>query len=298
MSGLKELKTRIASVQSTKRITSAMKMVAAAKLKKAQDAATNSRPYTRSMESLLARLAENNKDNIPLLVGTGRDDNILIIVLGSDRGLCAGFNANICRDVGKTIKKLQSEGKKVTLLPVGRKTVAALKRQYADLFIDKKEDFVKASPKYEDAEIIAQSILNQFDNGEFDRCILYYNKFISALTQESTPMQLIPFAFDHSDEFQTKRQKKEQEQNTVQYEFEPSEDAILETLIPANIRVQIFHAMLESFASEQGARMTAMDNATRNAGDMIDRLRITYNRSRQAIITKELIEIISGAEAL
>ena len=294
MTGLKELKTRISSVQSTKRITSAMKMVAAAKLKKAQSLAIGSRPYTRSMESMLMRLTENSSGEIALLNGTGKDNNILIIVVGSDRGLCAGFNANMCRDVKKTTKTMQENGKNVSIMPIGRKVVALLKREFKDIFVNIKEDFIKSEPQYSDAEIIANIILKQFDDGAFDRCIIYYNKFVSALVQEATPLQLIPVISNEN----SSAVRNNKDKSTTQYEFEPNQEEILQSLIPANIRVQIFHAMIESYASEQGARMSAMDNATRNAGDMIDRLKITYNRSRQAIITKELIEIISGAEAL
>lgn len=297
MPSLKDLKTRISSVQSTRRITSAMKMVAAAKLKRAQEAAEAARPYAERMERMLGSLAEG----VPtvgapkLLAGTGREDTHLLVVVSSDRGLCGGFNGSIVRAVKQRIETLQGDGKTVKLVVVGRKGVSLLKRDYRDLLVDGYEDLVKPYPSFEQADTVIAKVVDMFGAGEFDVCTLFYNKFISALTQEVTPLQLIPFADAGA---VSEAAAEEAAGSSAEYDFEPSEEAILEDLLPKNLSVQMFRAMLESFASEQGARMTAMDNATRNAGDMISSLSITYNRARQAMITKELIEIISGAEAL
>ncbi|WP_420418381.1 F0F1 ATP synthase subunit gamma [Pacificispira sp.] len=296
MPSLKDLKTRISSVQSTRRITSAMKMVAAAKLKRAQEAAEAARPYAERMERMLGSLAAGvSTDSAPkLLAGTGDDQTHLIVVMSSDRGLCGGFNGSIIRAVKKRIDQLTSQGKTVKLIAIGRKGVSLLRREHRDKLVHGFEELVKPYPAFDQADAVVDKIVTMFEAGEFDVCTLYYNKFISALTQEVTPLQLIPFASA------TEAEGDEEASGLggAQYEFEPDEEAILKALLPKNLSVQVFRSMLESFASEQGARMTAMDNATRNAGDMINSLSITYNRARQAMITKELIEIISGAEAL
>ena len=296
MPSLKDLKTRISSVQSTRRITSAMKMVAAAKLKRAQEAAEAARPYAERMERMLGSLAAGvSTDSAPkLLAGTGDDQTHLIVVMSSDRGLCGGFNGSIIRAVKKRIDQLTSQGKTVKLIAIGRKGVSLLRREHRDKLVHGFEELVKPYPAFDQADAVVDKIVSMFEAGEFDVCTLYYNKFISALTQEVTPLQLIPFASA------TEAEGDEEASGLggAQYEFEPDEEAILKALLPKNLSVQVFRSMLESFASEQGARMTAMDNATRNAGDMINSLSITYNRARQAMITKELIEIISGAEAL
>ena len=295
MANLKELKARISSVKSTQRITSAMKMVAAAKLRKAQDMAEAARPYAERIERMLGSLAAGaSSSGAPaMLTGTGKDDTHLLVIVTSDRGLCGGFNGSIIRVVRRRIVELQAEGKTVKLLIIGRKGVGLLRREFRDLFVEVYEELAKPVPTFEGAATVADKVTTMFEAGEFDVCTIYYNKFVSALTQIVTPLQLIPFAVPEGEE----------EQPAVGgaqaiYEFEPEEEKILAALLPKNLSTQVFRAMLESFAGEQGARMTAMDNATRNAGDMINSLSITYNRTRQAQITKELIEIISGAEAL
>ncbi len=295
MANLKELKARIASVKSTQRITSAMKMVAAAKLRKAQDMAEASRPYAERIERMLGSLAEGTSSaGAPaMLSGTGKDDTHLLVIVTSDRGLCGGFNGSIIRAVRKRILVLQSEGKTVKLLIIGRKGVSLLRREFRDLFVEVYEELAKPIPTFEGAATVANKVTALFEAGEFDVCTVYYNKFVSALTQIVTPLQLIPFAVPESDDDVPAAGG-----TSAIYEFEPEEEKILAALLPKNLSTQVYRAMLESFAGEQGARMTAMDNATRNAGDMINSLSITYNRSRQAQITKELIEIISGAEAL
>ncbi len=294
MPSLKDLKTRISSVQSTRRITSAMKMVAAAKLKRGQEAAEAARPYAERMERMLGSLAAGvSSEGAPkLLAGTGDDKTHLLVVVTSDRGLCGGFNGSIVRAVKKRIAELTGQGKTVKLIAIGRKGVALLRREHRDKLVAGFEELMKPYPAFDQADQVVAKVVEMFEAGEFDVCTLYYNKFISALTQEVTPLQLIPFAAASSDD------DGEADTGGAQYEFEPDEEAILEALLPKNLAVQVYRSMLESFASEQGARMTAMDNATRNAGDMISKLSITYNRARQAMITKELIEIISGAEAL
>lgn len=294
MPSLKDLRNSIASAQSTRRITSAMKMVAAAKLRKAQTAAEAARPYAEKMEAMLGSLASGAvADNAPkLLAGTGKSDTHLIVVVSSDRGLCGGFNANLVRDVRLKVNALQAEGKTVKLITIGRKASGQLRSDLGSLFVEVYDELSKPEPSFEGADTVVRKITNMFDNDEFDVCTIYYNKFVNALTQEVTPLQLIPFApADTAD-------ADEATDGTAPYEYEPNEGEILSALLPKNLSVQVFRTMLESFAAEQAARMTAMDNATSNAGDMIDSLTITYNRSRQAQITSELIEIISGAEAL
>ena len=292
MASLKDLRTRIASVKSTRRITSAMKMVAAAKLRRAQELAIAARPYAERMERMLASLAGAAVGGGPkLLAGTGADKVHLLVVMTTDRGLCGAFNSSIMRNVRRQIRALEGEGKEVRLFAVGRKGATAMRREFRSRLIEQMEEVAKPAPTFAAAASIAGRITELFDAGQFDVCTIVYNKFISALTQEVTPQQLIPFAVPEAGE-------DEDAGGGASYEFEPDEEEILAALLPRNLSVQVFRAMLETFASEQGARMTAKDNATRNAGDMINRLTLTYNRARQAGITKELIEIISGAEAL
>jgi F-type H+-transporting ATPase subunit gamma len=275
-----------------------MKMVAAAKLKKAQGAAEDARPYAERMERMLSSLAGGiTKENAPpLLAGTGSDKVHLLVVVSSDRGLCGGFNGMISRAVKARIKSLDDQGHEVKLMIIGRKGVTLLRREHSGKIVKKYEDLMKPAPAFEHADEVVGEIRRMFDDGEFDVCTVYYNKFLSAIAQEVTPLQLIPFKLPEGGE--ADEGSEAGGANEAQYEFEPDEEAILNSLLPKNLSVQVYRAMLESFASEQGARMTAMDNATRNAGDMIDSLSITYNRMRQAQITNELIEIISGAEAL
>lgn len=297
MPNLKDLKIRIDSVKSTQKITSAMKMVAAAKLRKAQMSAESARPYAERMEAMVGALAKSfdGVQGAPeLLAGNGKDEKHLIVLVSSDRGLCGGFNANIGRFARNKIAQLQQAGKSVKVLCLGRKGRDQVRRQFGDTILETMEDLTKNGAQYSDADAIALRIRTMFEEGEIDVCTVVYNKFVSAITQEVTPLQVIPFQLD---EVETNEEEQDEELKAL-YEYEPSEEDILEELLPRNLSVQIFRAMLESFASEQGARMAAMDNATRNAGDMIDNLTLTYNRARQAAITSELIEIISGAEAL
>jgi len=295
MPNLKDLKNRIASVQSTRKITSAMKMVAASKLRRAQEQAQASGPYAERMGRMLASLAANvqGSGNGPkLMTGTGADKVHLLVIVSSDRGLCGAFNGSIVREAKRQIIRLQSEGKTVKLLTVGRKARDQLRREYASLIIQSYEDVGRRRLSFADADMVTQKVLALFDGVEFDVCSIIFNKFKSAISQIVTVQQLIPFALPDTGAAASADEVK------AVYEFEPDEEQILAELLPRNLSVQIYRALLESAASEQGARMTAMDNATRNAGDMINKLTITYNRTRQAYITKELIEIISGAEAL
>lgn len=295
MPNLKDLKNRIASVQSTRKITSAMKMVAASKLRRAQEQAEASGPYAERMGRMLSSLAANVQDsgNGPkLMTGTGADQVHLLVVISSDRGLCGAFNGSIVREAKRQISRLQGEGKTVKLLTVGRKARDQLKREYASLIVESYEDVGRRRLGFSDADMVATKVLSMFDAGEFDVCSVIFNKFKSAISQVVTVQQLIPFAVP------TEAAEAAGAEAKAMYEFEPDEEQILAELLPRNLSIQIYRALLESAASEQGARMTAMDNATRNAGDMINKLTITYNRTRQAYITKELIEIISGAEAL
>jgi len=295
MPNLKDLKNRIASVQSTRKITSAMKMVAASKLRRAQEQAEAGGPYAERMGRMLASLASNVQDNgtgPKLMTGTGADKVHLLVVVSSDRGLCGAFNGSIVREAKRQIARLQGEGKTVKLLTVGRKGRDQLRREYASLIVESYEDVGRRRLAFSDADMVAKKVLAMFDAGEFDVCSVVFNKFKSAISQIVTVQQLIPFALPVSAQAAVSDEPK------AIYEFEPDEEQILAELLPRNLSIQIYRALLESAASEQGARMTAMDNATRNAGDMINKLTITYNRTRQAYITKELIEIISGAEAL
>ena len=290
MPSLKDLKNRIGSVKSTQKITSAMKMVAAAKLRKAQEQALASRPYTSLMDKVVSKIASKTSGNtIDLLTGKTDNKTHLIVVFSADRGLCGGFNGSITRAVRAEIKKLEEDGITVKLLMVGKMSADALSREFGHLFVES-IDGNSAKPNYTDAEIIAKKIISLFENNEFGVCKVIFNKFVSAITQEVTFKSLIPADIQETE-------TDEVDLNSI-YEFEPSEEEILNDLLPRNLATQLFSSQMESTASELAARMTAMDNATRNAGDMIDNLTLQYNRTRQAVITKELIEIISGAEAL
>ena len=292
MPSLDDLKKRIKSVKSTQKITKAMKMVAAAKLRKAQENAEKGRPYSQKMQNIILNLTKsiNDPQNAPkLLVGTGQDKTYLCVVLTADRGLCGGFNSNICKLAKTNFKKILSEGKELKIITVGTKGLDQIKREY-EKYVTKKFSFKnKKKITFSEAEIIGNEIISLFNDNQFDKCILFYNNFKNVITQIPQAQQIIPADNNSS---------KEKEEDPTSYEFEPEEDEILEDLLPKNISTQVFKAFLENAASEQGSRMTAMDNATRNAGDLVDKLTINYNRSRQASITKELIEIISGAESL
>lgn len=296
MPSLKDLKIRINSVKSTQKITKAMKMVAASKLRRAQEAAEAARPYSERMERVLSGLGAAVKDQpgaSPLLAGTGKHDVELVIVATSERGLCGGFNTNIVKAAKAHVASLKDTGKTVKILCIGKKGHAQLKREYGDDIIDVRDMSAVKRLGFADAQPIAQDVLQMFERGEFDVATLFYAKFQSALVQINTKQQLIPAPI-----MEAANDDQGDDLAGAIYEYEPSEEAILEDLLPRNVAVQLYRGLLENAASEQGARMTAMDNATRNAGDMIDSLSITYNRTRQANITSELIEIISGAEAL
>jgi F-type H+-transporting ATPase subunit gamma len=290
MPSLKDLKNRIGSVKSTQKITSAMKMVAAAKLRKAQEQALASRPYTSLMDNIVSKIASKaSSSSIDLLGGKPENKTYLLVVFSADRGLCGGFNGSITRTVRSEVKKLKDDGIEVKLLMVGKKSADALNRDFGKLFVEK-IDGKSAKPNYLDAEVLAKKIIDLFEDGQFGVCKVIYNKFVSAITQEVTFKSLIPV--------EVKESEIEKGNSSSIYDFEPSEEEILNDLLPRNLATQLFSSQIESTASELAARMTAMDNATRNAGDMIDNLTLQYNRTRQAVITKELIEIISGAEAL
>ena len=293
MPSLDDLKKRIKSVKSTQKITKAMKMVAAAKLRKAQENAEKGRPYSQKMQNIILNLTKsiNDPQNAPkLLVGTGKDKIYLCVVLTADRGLCGGFNSNICKLAKTNFKKILSEGKELKIITVGTKGLDQIRREYGKYVIKKFSFKNKKQITFTEAETIGNEIINLFKQDQFDKCILFFNNFKNVITQIPQAQQIIPAENNSS--------KKEEEKNPIFYEFEPDEDEILEDLLPKNISTQVFKAFLENAASEQGSRMTAMDNATRNAGELVDKLTINYNRSRQASITKELIEIISGAESL
>jgi F-type H+-transporting ATPase subunit gamma len=293
MPTLKDLKIRINSTKNTQKITSAMKMVSAAKLRRAQEQAEAARPYAERMERVLGRLAAAaaGRDGAPaLLAGNGKDQVHLIVVMTSDRGLCGGFNSSIARGARKLARDLKAQGKTIKILCIGRKGRDQLRREFPSEIIGTIEDIAKPRLTFAAAEGVATRILTMFEHGEFDVCEIVYNRFKSAMTQIVTVQQVIPFALPAANE--------NDPAGAAYYEYEPDELEILSTLLPKNLGMQIFKALLENNASEQGARMTAMDSATRNAGEMINKLTINYNRSRQAAITKELIEIISGAEAI
>ena len=300
MANLKELRMRIASVRSTRKITSAMKMVAAAKLRRAQESAEAARPYAERMERMMASLAggfAGREDAPKLLAGSGKDDVHMIVVVTSDRGLCGGFNGNIARAVRRRIVELQGDGKQVKLLCVGRKGRDSLRRDYRSLIVDSIEGIDKGGMGFDKAAALSERLVDMFEAGEFDVCSVIYNHFRSVITQVVTWQQLVPFGGDTGDVGDDEAATADEMGGSV-YDFEPDETEILEVLMPQNMGVQIFRSLLESQASEHAARMTAMDNATRNAGDMIERLNLVYNRTRQAAITREIIEIVSGAEAL
>ncbi|TCS63590.1 F0F1 ATP synthase subunit gamma [Varunaivibrio sulfuroxidans] len=297
MPSLKDLKVRINSVKSTRKITSAMKMVAAAKLRRAQEAAEAARAYSLRMDRMLGSLASSFKgvDGGPaLLSGSGRDQTHLIVVCTSNRGLCGGFNATIVRDARRMIAELKGAGKDVKLLCVGTKGRGMLKRDFGDDIVETLGEIGKKGVTYEEADSLAQKVTVMFENGDFDVCHVVFNRFQSAMTQVVTRQQLIPFMpGDDAADAHAKDNGP-----VASYLYEPDESEILDALLPRNLAVQFFQALLENSASEHGSRMTAMDSASRNASDMIDGLTLTFNRTRQAYITKELIEIISGAEAL
>ncbi|MEM6621213.1 MAG: F0F1 ATP synthase subunit gamma [Pseudomonadota bacterium] len=292
MPNLKDLKNRIDSVKSTRKITSAMKMVAAAKLRRAQEQAEAARPYAERMERVLGNLskAAAGKDTAPkLLAGSGSDQVHLLVVATSERGLCGGFNSQIVRKVREDINALLRAGKTAKILTVGKKGREQLRRDQSDKLVEHVDLSGVKVLGYENAAVIAEDVIRRFEAGEFDVATLYFNKFQSVLTQVPTGIQLIPAVFEGTEE---------EDHVALTYEYEPEEEEILADLLPRNLATQVFRGLLENGASEQGSRMTAMDNATRNAGEMIERLTIEFNRSRQAAITNELIEIISGAEAL
>jgi F-type H+-transporting ATPase subunit gamma len=293
MASLKDLRGRINSVKSTRKITAAMKMVAASKLRRAQSAAEAARPYALRMEGMLTRLAANvaGRPGLPrLLAGNGRDQVHLIVPITADRGLAGAFNSSIGRQTRTLVRRLLSEGKTVKILPVGRKGRDFLRREFSDVQGDLLLGGRNGIP-FTQAQDAARQIVEMFDRGDFDVATLVYNQFRSVISQVPTEVQLIPLPVpEHTDEASSGPR--------AQYEFEPDEETILSRLLPQNLAIQIYRAMLESNAGFYGAQMTSMDNATRNAGDMINRLTLNYNRTRQANITRELIEIISGAEAL
>ena len=293
MANLKDLKNRIRSVKSTQKITSAMKMVAAAKLRRAQDNAEAARPYAARMGAMIQNLGQKAAPETapPLLVGTGDDKRVLLVVVSADRGLCGGFNGGIIRTARREVEALESAGKNVEVMMVGRKASDALKRELGDKIIDSREGVQGTAVAFAEIDSIAEVIRARLKEGALDRCVILYNRFISAITQEVTLRTLIPVELPET-------APDAPDAPGAPYEYEPSEHAVLEDLLPRNLSTQIYTAILESSASELAARMTAMDNATRNAGDLIDRLTMQYNRTRQAAITTELIEIISGAEAL
>ena len=291
MPNLKNLKNRIESVKNTRKITKAMQMVAAAKLRRAQEAAEASRPYSERFNSVLASLAASvgSAEGAPLLLrGTGKQDVHLLVVMTAERGLCGGFNSNIAKLAKNHAAELVSAGKQVKVITVGKKGRDALKRELGDYFIEHIDLSEFKSIKYLNAQSIAKGILVRFDDNEYDVATIFYSKFVNVVSQIPTAQQIIPASFDEDST----------SANQTVYDYEPDEETILADLLPRGVATQIFSALLENGASEQGARMSAMDNATRNAGEMIDKLTIEFNRSRQAVITNELIEIISGAEAL
>ncbi len=292
MPNLKDLKNRIESVKSTRKITKAMQMVAAAKLRRAQESAEASRPYAERFNAVMAGLAASvgGSDSAPkLLRGTGSDDVHLLVVMTAERGLCGGFNSNIAKLARQKADELRAKGKTVKVLTVGKKGRDALKRDFSDLFVGHIDLSEVKRLGYSNAQDIAKDVLSRFDGGEFDVATIFYSKFVNVVTQIPTAQRVIPASFEDD---------ATGDDSGAVFDYEPSEEAILADLLPKGVATAIFSALLENGASEQGARMSAMDNATRNAGEMIDKLTIQFNRSRQAVITNELIEIISGAEAL
>ena len=298
MPSLKDIKNQINSVGSTKKITSAMKMVAASKLRRSQEKAESARPYSSRLEEMLSSLASSSSSSsgegvIKLLTGTGKDEDYLIVPVNADRGLCGGFNSNINKETFKLIKSLEDQNKKVQLLPVGKKSRDFFNRIMKEKVVESFVDNNVSQNGYESSQKISMKIQELFFGGSIDKCILVYNKFKSVISQEVTQQQLIPLDVSFNTE-----KKEEKNLDKAIYIYEPDEETILKDLLPKNISIQIFKVLLESDAGEEGARMAAMDNATRNAGEMIDTLTLKYNRTRQAFITKELIEIISGAESI
>jgi|TARA_B100001059_G_scaffold28221_1_gene22875 F-type H+-transporting ATPase subunit gamma len=295
MPSLDDLKKRIASVKSTQKITKAMKMVAAAKLRKAQEAAEQSRPYADNMKNLMDSISRGfiqTDSSRNLLTGSDEDKTYLLVLFTSERGLCGGFNSQISKSLKEKIVELQKQNKEVKIICIGKKGYDIIKRQYSELIVDTIDLSEIKSVQYGDAKEISDKIIKMYFDAEFDKCLIFYNKFKSVISQVPTEQQVVPAEIVE----QTDNEDKVMDNNFI--EFEPNEKEILEELLPLNFAVQIFKALLESSASEQGSRMSAMDNASRNASDMIDSLTLFYNRSRQAVITKELIEIISGAEAV
>ncbi len=293
MPSLKDLKNRIASVKATQKITKAMKMVAAAKLRRAQEAAEAARPYSQRMSAVLSNIAQavGADDSAPrLMTGNGRDQTHLLVVCTAERGLCGGFNSQIARFARDHVRKLLADGKTVKIICVGKKGFDILRREFASLIIDRVDLREVKKIGFENADLIGKKIIGLFEKGEFDVCTLFYSEFKSVISQVPTALQLVPAAVSTDAAAETGA--------AAIYEYEPDAGEILSDLIPRNISVQVFRALLENVAGEMGAKMSAMDNATRNAGEMINKLTLSYNRQRQAQITKELIEIISGAEAL
>jgi len=297
MPSLKDIKTQINSVVSTKKITTAMKMVAASKLRRSQEKAVAARPYSSRLEEMLSSLASSAASGegiIKLLTGTGNDKSYMVVPISADRGLCGGFNSSINRETFKLVKSLEKDGKNVQLMPVGKKSRDFFIRVMKDQIIESFIDLNLSNTGYESALQVSNKLQDLYFDGKFDKCILVFNKFKSAISQEVTQQQLIPL--DVSDS--SKEDKEDNNAAKAIYDYEPDEETILKDLLPKNVSIQIFKVLLESDAGEHGARMAAMDNATRNAGEMIDGLTLKYNRTRQAFITKELIEIISGAESI
>ena len=300
MPSLKDLKTKITSVSSTRKITSAMKMVAASKLRRSQEKAEAARPYSSRLEEMLLSLASSGitgEGVIKLLTGTGKHERYLVIPVTADRGLCGGFNGNINRETTKYIRSLENKGKNASLLTIGKKSRDFFNRIMKDKIIESFIDLGSKGAGYDTAIQISNKIQSLYFDDQFDVCVLIFNKFKSAIVQEVTQQQLIPLDIANKKKEDNDEVKEEKKDNSI-YIYEPDEASILQDLLPMNVSIQIFKILLESNAGEQGARMVAMDNATRNAGEMIDSLTLKYNRTRQAFITKELIEIISGAEAV
>ena len=297
MPSLKDIKTQINSVVSTKKITTAMKMVAASKLRRSQEKAVAARPYSSRLEEMLSSLASSAASGegiIKLLTGTGNDQNYMIVPVSADRGLCGGFNSSINRETFKLVKSLEKDGKNVQLMPVGKKSRDFFNRVMKDQIAESFIDLNVSNSGYDSALQVSNKLQDLYFDGKFDKCILVFNKFISAISQDVTQQQLIPLDVSES----SKKVKEDSNDAKAIYDYEPDEETILKDLLPKNVSIQIFKVLLESDAGEHGARMAAMDNATRNAGEMIDGLTLKYNRTRQAFITKELIEIISGAESI
>ena len=297
MPSLKDIKTQINSVGSTRKITSAMKMVAASKLRRSQEKAEAARPYSSRLEEMLASLASSAASGegiIKLLTGTGNDQNYIVVPVSADRGLCGGFNSSINKETFRLVKSLEDDGKNVQLMPVGKKSRDFFNRVMKDKILDSFADLNVSVNGYDAALQVSNKLQELYFDSKFDKCIIVFNKFKSAISQEVTQQQLIPL--DVSDS--SKEENVDDSAAKAIYDYEPDEETILKDLLPKNVSIQIFKVLLESDAGEHGARMAAMDNATRNAGEMIDSLTLKYNRTRQAFITKELIEIISGAESI